>query len=351
MRYGLLYTFLVIIAVIILTLIVTYHGADKIINKISIVGLKGFFAYFFLSLIVLFTTVIGWHLILHSHEIRTSFLHTTTGQLIGYAISLITPSMYIGGEPLKAHYIGSLYNTSKTKVFSTAVFAKFQESASLLLFIYAGTLVMIIEAQEIELPAGVWTVLLVTDIILGVVFILAMRSIIRNSPIFSHIMAWLARKGILTKLMEKIIPGIIKTEDLVSRAFRHNWKAGIIAFIFNFLSIALVVMRPVIFFYFLYQKNIFSLTEIAVMFTLSQILLVFQFTPGCIGIFEGGQIGIFAIIGIDAVDALSYLFIYRFVDLLLVGAGIYMAIHYNVIRFVSAHFEPVNSSDQIQEKK
>ena len=346
MKYGLLYLLLIIIAVIIVVIIFAYVGVDRIINKFWAVGLIGFLSYFFASLFVLLATTIGWWFILHSHNIKASFLHATIGQLIGTAISFITPSMYIGGEPVKAHYIGSLYNTSKTKVFSTAVFAKFQELVSLLIFIYIGTLIMIIKAQQVQLPAGIWTVLLVVDSILGVIVILALRSVIRNSPIFSHLATWIAKRGILTKHIKKIIPKIIKTEELIYQAFKHDWKTGIVAFSFNFFSILIAFIKPIIFFYFLYHYNIFSLTEIAVIFTLSQILLVFQITPGCIGIFEGGQIGIFAIVGIGAVDAASYLLVYRFVDLIIIGTGLYLAIHYNLVRFVSARFETVDSSEK-----
>lgn len=346
MKYGLLYLLLIIIAVSIVVIIFAYVGVDKIINKFWTVGPAGFLSYFFASLLTIFAAIIGWWLILRSHNIKASFLHTTIGQLIGNAISFITPSMYIGGEPVKAHYIGSLYHTSKTKVFSTAVFAKFQELASLLIFIYAGTLIMIIEANQLNLPSGMWTLLLVVDSILGIFVILALRSIIRNSPIFSRIATWVAKRGIFTKRIEKIIPKIIKTEELIYQAFKHDWKTGIIAFIFNFISIVVVFVKPVIFFYFLYQHNVFSLTQIAVIFTLSQILLVFQITPGCIGIFEGGQIGIFAIVGISAVDTASYLLVYRLIDLIMIGSGIYLAIHYNLVKFVSAKFETIDATEE-----
>ncbi|MDI6733758.1 MAG: lysylphosphatidylglycerol synthase transmembrane domain-containing protein [Planctomycetota bacterium] len=348
MRYGLLYTFLILIAVVIVVIIFATVGFNKVVSKFWEVGPVGFLTYLSASIIIVLLPTIGWWLILHSHEIKSSFLHTTIGQLMGNAISYITPSMYIGGEPVKSYYIGTLYNTSKTKVFSTAIFGKFQELVSLLIFIYAGTIVMIIEAQEVQLPKGIWTALLVVDIFLGLIVLLSLRSIIKNSPLLSNIVLWFGRKGIFTRFMENLSPKIIKTENLIYQAFRHNWRAGAIAFIFSFISIAVVFIRPAIFFYFLYQKNIFSLTEIAVIFTLSQVLLVIQITPGCIGTFEGGMIGIFALVGIDAVDAVSYLLVCRFVDLLFTGSGIYLAIHYNLVNFISPRIETVTSTAEIE---
>jgi uncharacterized protein (TIRG00374 family) len=339
MRHGLLYTLLIFIAIVIVVAIFAWVGVDKIIAKFQEIGPLGFILYLTVAMAGLLVTVIGWYLILHSHNIKVKFLHAAIGQLIGNAIGFITPSLYLGGEPVKAHYIGTIYGISKTKVFSTAFFAKFQELTCLLVFIYAGTLVMLLEAKEVQLPGWMWTALLTVDIVLGIIVLLALISITKNSPVFSHIATWIAKKGVLTKKIEKLIPKIINTEELIYQAFRHDWKAGMIAFFFNFLSIIAVVVKPVIFFYFLYHHNIFSLTEIAVIFTFSQILLVFHFTPAAIGVYEGGQIVIFKIIGIGADDALSYLVICRFVDLVLTGGGFYLAIHYNLVKFISPKIE------------
>jgi uncharacterized protein (TIRG00374 family) len=344
MKYGLLYTLLIIIAIIIIVAIFAWVGADKIIAKFQEIGFLGVFLYFAVAIAGLLVTVIGWYLILRSHNIKVKFLHAIIGQLIGNAIGFITPSLYLGGEPVKAHYIGTIYGISKTKVFSTAFFAKFQELTCLLIFIYAGTLVMLLEAKEVQLPGWMWTTLLTVDIILGIIVLLTLISITKNSPVFSHIAAWIAKRGILSKRIEKLIPKIINTEELIYQAFRHDWKTGLIAFLFNFLSIIAVVAKPVIFFYFLYHQNVFSLTEIAMIFTFSQILLVFHVTPACIGVFEGGQMGIFAIIGINnpainTTDAASYLLICRFVDLVLTGGGVYLAIHYNLVKFISPKIE------------
>ncbi|MEW6026513.1 MAG: lysylphosphatidylglycerol synthase transmembrane domain-containing protein [Planctomycetota bacterium] len=341
MRHGILYTLLIVLAIFTVIAIFALVDFHKVVDNFRKIGFAGVSLFLGVSIAGLLVTVIGWNLILRSHNIRINLLHATIGQLIGNAIGFITPSMYLGGEPFKAHYIGTTYSISKTKVFSTAIFSKFQELASLILFIYAGTLVMILEAKELHLARWMWVMLLAVDIFLGVIVLLAMRSIIRNSPIFSHIAAWVAKRGILTKKIEKLIPKMINMEELIYQAFKHDWKTGLIAFAFNFSSIIAAILRPVIFFYFIYHHNIFSLTEIAVIFTLSQILLVFHITPACIGVFEGGQIGIFAIVGIGSADAASYLLVYRFVDVVLTGSGLYLALHYNLVNFISPRIETV----------
>ncbi|MFA5795475.1 MAG: lysylphosphatidylglycerol synthase transmembrane domain-containing protein [Candidatus Brocadiia bacterium] len=341
MKKGILYSILILIAIGVVVLIFALVGLEKVATNLKLIGIEGFLAYFIAALATLFLTVLGWKIILRSHGINASLAHTSIAQLIGYSISAVTPSMYVGGEPLKAIYIGHLYNTSKTKVFATAVFAKFQELASLIALIYTGTIIMLIEAQQLQLPQGIWTALLVVDIILGLVFFLALRSIIKNSPIFPDLIRWLGRKGIFRRKMEDWAPKMERIELLVHQAFRHDWKAGTRAFIHNFLSIVVACFKPVIFFYFLKGQNAFSLGEIALIFTLTQISLVLPLTPGALGIYEGGQIGIFSLVGILPGDTATFLVIVRFTDLLVVGAGLYMAVHFGLIRITKADVDAV----------
>jgi len=51
-------------------------------------------------------------------------------------------------------------------------------------------------------------------------------------------------------------------------------------------------------------------------------------------VLKAGQMGIFAIVVINAVDAASYLIVYRFVDMVLTGGGLYLALHYNLVKFI-----------------
>jgi uncharacterized protein (TIRG00374 family) len=145
--------------------------------------------------------------------------------------------------------------------------------------------------------------------------------------------------------MEELAPKIEKIEAMIHQAFRHNWRAGARAFAANFLSIIFAGIKPVVF-YFLKGENIFSLTEIAAIFTLTQISLVLPLTPGALGIYEVGQIGIFALVGVDPVDAATYLVIVRFVEFLIIGLGVYMAIHFGLVRITSANLETASGQPE-----
>jgi len=342
MKHGILYSALIIIGIGIIVGIFFFVGPAAIFANLQKIGIVGFLAFFGATLVVIALPIIGLQLILHSHNIKTKIWHTAIGQFIGNAIGFITPSLYLGGEPFKALYLGDLYKTSKSKIFSVAMFGKFQELSCLLFFVYVGTLIMIVKAEELSLPSGLWTILLIVDVGLGILVFFAIRSIIKNSPVLSNVALWIARRGIFRKRIEKIVPQIIELEEMIYQAFKHDWKTGLIAYGFSFLSILVAFLKPAVFFIFLSGgSEILPLYELAMIFTLTQILLVFHITPGCIGVFEGGQMGIFKIIGIDDGVAVAYLLIYRFVDLLTTGAGVYLAIHYGLVKFVGKRLEPL----------
>ena len=332
MRNYFIYIGLIVVGLGILGLIFALVGVEEILHNLELVGWRGFLAYLALCLMVIVFTVIGWHIVLRSHGIKPSIRHTGIAQFMAYSISFITPSMYLGGEPLKSYYIGKLCHTSKSKIFSTAIFAKFQELAALLLFIYLGTIAMVLQSEKLSLPPGVWITLLVCDVILGLFFYSVVRSIFGNYQFVTRLVRWIGSKGLWKKRIEKIIPKLARTEELIHQAFKHDWRAALLAFFFNLCSITTAFLKPLVFFWFLTGGDVFTLSQLAVIFTLSQFLQSLQVTPGCIGIFEGGQIGIFALIGVELHQAASFLAVIRLIDFLIVGGGIYLAAHYSLVR-------------------
>lgn len=340
LKKKLLYLILILLAIGVIVFIMASVDLYQVWKNIKAVGYLGFSAYFLACILPLICISIGWWIILRSHGIKPSLPQAGKAQLMAYAISFLTPSMYVGGEPLKSYYIGKICATSKTKVFSTSIYAKFQELTSLLILIYLGTIVMLLNASTINIPWSIWGILLLVEVIFGYCFIATVRSIFRNTRFITRLFTWLSNKGLLKKLLDKIIPKVERTEILIHEAFKHDWKAGLLAFVFNFISVAIAFIKPLIFFYFLYGENRFSLVTLAIIFTLSQLLQSFQITPGCIGLFEGGQIGIFALLGIPSTDAAAYLVIIRFVDFLIIGTGVYLGLHYGLVQIARGKITP-----------
>ncbi|MCD6083757.1 flippase-like domain-containing protein, partial [Candidatus Aerophobetes bacterium] len=87
----------------------------------------------------------------------------------------------------------------------------------------------------------------------------------------------------------------------------------------------LVFLKPAIFFYFL--KVILKFSQLALLFALTHLLLSLQFTPGALGIFELGEIGIFQLVGIGPDRALAFSLMVRIADLTGVAVAAIFALH------------------------
>ncbi|GAH19742.1 unnamed protein product, partial [marine sediment metagenome] len=77
-----------------------------------------------------------------------------------------------------------------------------------------------------------------------------------------------------------------------------------------------------LFFYFL--KTVFKLSELALLFALTHLVLALQFTPGALGIFELGEVGVFKLVGIGPNRALAFSLMVRVTDLLGVAVALFL---------------------------
>lgn len=102
------------------------------------------------------------------------------------------------------------------------------------------------------------------------------------------------------------------------------------AFCLNLLAGFLIFLKPAIFFYFL--KFIFRFSQLALVFALTHLILAFQFTPGALGIFELGTVGIYRLVGIGPDKALAFSLMVRLTDLMGVAGAIFLVIHLGLLK-------------------
>jgi uncharacterized membrane protein YbhN (UPF0104 family) len=61
--------------------------------------------------------------------------------------------------------------------------------------------------------------------------------------------------------------------------------------------------------------------EIGLLAVAAQGLLAFQFTPGSVGTLDGGMLGVFSLLHLQATTCMAFLLFMRFWDTLIVGFG------------------------------
>lgn len=309
-------------------------GFDKIWTNLQKVGGWGLVFYIGVTLISLGLTGLAWWLSLRSYQVRISALHTVIGHLIGFGMNLLIPSLYLGGEPFRAYYIGKIYHIPKNDVFATAIFAKFIELLAFLAFLYLGILVLLFHPKFAQLiPAEVDYTLMAIGLVLGVVFILFFWGIVKNIQLITRFFCLFRKAGILNRWLDKVISEVRQMEEVTSLVFRHNWKIGLVVMLCSLVSVGITFAKPALIFYFLLEPpRILSLAELALIFTVGQILFSFHLTPGGLGFLEGGQMVTFKYINIQPEVAAAYLIIARLIDFLMAGLGGYLMVRFGLTR-------------------
>jgi len=277
-------------------------------------GVWGTAAFTALTAGILFSQTLGWHALMRARGWRIPLRTTAVAMLMGNALAYVTPSMYLGGEPLRIWYIGSRFGLQKRDVAATVLVHKFAEFAGFIvaLLVCTGTMLW-----TFDLPAGIRVGSTAVSAFLLVVFLVLMAGFIGRWPLTSG----------LLRIFGKRAAGLrAKAEDMegqIEATFRDHRGPFALCLVLTGGTAPLVVLRPLLFFVFAGRALPFP--DLALLFVLTQIILAFQFTPGGLGIFEGGLIGAFALIGLGAPEAMAYAVTQRLTDAVIVGAGVALA--------------------------
>ncbi|MBI4835229.1 MAG: flippase-like domain-containing protein [Planctomycetes bacterium] len=356
MKKTLIYLFLFLLGLGIIIAICAVVGFEKIWKNIQAIGWLGTGGFFLAGAVSLALTGVGWWLIMKSYQIKVLPRHATIAHMIAYGMNIFIPSFYIGGEPFRSYYIGRIYCISKTKVFATAIYAKFMELLAFLLFLYIGTVLIVFSPHYgMKIPPAIRDMIIGVDISLGLVFAIFFWGILRNFQMLTRLFTFMRKFASLRKLMDKSIPKVHKMEELFHEVFCHNWRIGFTAFGLASIAVAITFVKPVLIFYCLSNgERMLNWEELALIFTVGQILLSFHITPGGMGLWEGGQIGVFALMGMSSAVAAAFMLIARLSDFLLAGIGGYLIVHFNLVHIPKKELEikPLDVEDiGIKEEK
>jgi len=300
--------------VILVILLFFFVDFKQIFSQIGEVGPAGIGAFALNIFLIFLLDSLSWKIILKSYGYSPPLKDIFSAKLVGFTINYFTPSMYIGGEPLRTYMIAKKNSLSITRVGATVIVNKFLELGAALFFIYLGSIWTLI---EYKLPREVFIAVLVANITFGIGIGIVFVSFLCQKKFFTPLIRLIQRVKFLSKPLDKIAPQISEMEDDVFRAFKEHRKNTLFAFELNLLSGFLAFLKPAIFFCFL--KVILKLPQLALVFALTQLLFAFQFTPGSLGIFEVGEVGIYKLIGIGAHQSLAYTLTVRAIDFSQIG--------------------------------
>ncbi len=300
-------------------------GLQKVIFQLQEVGLAGICVFIINVLLIFIINTISWQVILKSYGHRPPFRDILATKIIGFVISYLTPSMYFGGEPVRAYLISKKHGLPLTEVGASVVVNRFLELGAALFFIYLGSIWTLV---EYELPLLLRVVMLAVNVLMGLGMAALLLSFIYENRLFTDLANLLSRWNPLSKAVEKVKPHISKLEGEVFLIFKKHRREALLAFALNFLAGSLIFLKPAIFFYFL--GIVFRLSQLSLLFALTHLILILQVTPGGLGVFELGEVAIYGLVGIDAQKALAFTLMVRVTDTVVVAIALFLGLHFGL---------------------
>ncbi len=313
------------IGVVLFFLVFYLFNVTEVFSHLIEIGPLGIGVFLVNVFLIMLVGGLSWQIILRAYGHHLPFRDVLIIKIIGFAVSYLTPSMYVGGEPVRVYLMGKKHGVPMTRIGATVVVDKFLELGAVLFYVFLGTIYTLI---YYTLPLQLFILLVAVNVLFLAVATLLLVSFIFKTKPFSTIINLFNRFRFLRKSIKSVTPFILKLEMEVSFAFGKHKKSTLQAFFLNLIIGGFVFIKPALFFYFL--RIVFSLSQLSLIYALTHLLLALQFTPGALGIFEWGEVGIFSLIGIQLEKTLAYTLMVRIADLLIVLIAAIAGLHMGV---------------------
>lgn len=323
---------LVFLGLGIFSAILYFVGIRNTLAQILQLGWLGFSLLTGLVILTLVLWALSWLIILRTYGINAKWGAVWRARLSGFAISYLTPSMYFGGEPVSIYVLAQTEQAPPTKITATVIVAKFLEGISLILFLYIGGFFAL---AALSLPLRQEVTILLSSLILGVAVALGFINFTGRRFWASRLLMFLSRILPAKRFFERAIEKVRETEAYVFEAFKYHRRWTLIAFFVSLLATLCMYLRPLVFFYFS-QRIVFSFSQLSIIFALSVLLgALFWLTPGGIGIFEGGMIGILSLVGIGSGGAVAFALAIKPIEVVAVALGLFYMMGFGLRQTVS----------------
>lgn len=332
LRKGLSYALSAVVGFGLLGGILYYTGWRGVLEQMRDLDWDGMMAV--AATVVLGVTAAGvsWWIILRSYGIRLSFLIVGGSWLSSYAVTYLTPSMYFGGEPIRAILIADRSRAPATRVVATIVVERVIGGLSLIIFVLIGTACALASS---EVPPAQKRVVLAGAAFVALWIGMGLLNFAGNFKWISRATRWLGRpipRG--REWFDRAALKVSETEDEIHHAFANHRRAILLVFVFQMLASFFAFMRPQVFFHFSAGRT-FDFSQLSLLFTLNIFLGMFLWiTPGGVGMSEAALIGIYKLVNVGKEGAVAFSLSYKCVEFAVVAIGVSYMLNRGIGRIV-----------------
>ncbi len=308
----------------ILYLLLRRIGIDEVIHNFEIFPLIGFVLVFVITALSVIVTCEKWRLILRAYGHNIRFSRLLFFKLAGWTVSYLTPSLFVGGEPVRAYMIKKEEKVPWSKALSSIVVDKALEGATGSFVVLLGVVLLFFGRL---LSSGIKIFLLVL-----VVFFLYL---------LLHLFIKGKSRGFVTSVLHILHldrlrmfktwqKSIANFDQNLSVLFKDHKRVFFLGIALSCISCALALLRYKIIVYFLGLD--ISLYQIVIIYALTVLVVVIPFIPGAFGTYESVQAFSFALLGLGAQTGITCIFIMRIMDLILVGLGLVFLSYFGLMK-------------------
>jgi len=266
-----------------------------------------------LNLFTFFPLVWRLQVILKAHDAHIPFWPLMKQTIAGYAVSYITPSVRMGGEPLRVYMMKKESGIDVETGSSCIVLDKFVEVLGSAIYGVVGFgLIVFIPGVPVQLKLILGLAVLAVSIILIFFYYRTIKSKGSLSSMVNFFKLGRTKKG------KRFLDSVLVVEKRMAEFFEKDKKAFFISFLFYCMSGVLFILE---FKFLLLSLGVESgIVELIILITLLGLANIAP-SPGGIGFLEATQSGLFYAIRNDGSIGFAISLIIRCMGLFMVAVG------------------------------
>jgi uncharacterized protein (TIRG00374 family) len=256
---------------------------------------------------------LNWSFIHKKYEKKAPFVSLLTARISGDAISYLTPSAYLGGEPVRALMATQ---ASRGKCFASVIVDKTIEVLTIILMIIAG---VIIAVSRIQLPTHYKLILL--GFVSGAFFFIIFIFVKQRQGFLNWIFNTLKKIKIKPKFIEKNREKIAEIDTDISKFYKSHKKTFLLVFFLYALEFLFLTGEIFVTLLFINAEGATFLTGFLIA-TLGSVVIIMPTVPASLGTYEITYIAVFVLLGLGADVAITLTLIRRIIGLSWSGVGL-----------------------------
>jgi len=315
MKKTILFILSLVIGLALFIGVVAYIGLDEIISAFKSFPWWVIAVTTALSFLQIFVTIYRWKLVLNAQGDKVSFWRLISPKFVGYAISFLTPGLYVGGEPVRAYVLKKETGIRFTRSMASIIVDKVLDFTYPLPFLI-GALIYAIFSYN--MPWSVVGVFILTLFILIGLLGLFYFQTYRSKGFFSVIMRIFQLHRF--KFMRKIVTRMVIFEQLIITFFKDKRQLFAQGLLLSLLGGTIIFAQ---FFIILHALGIdANFLEILVM----MVFMILSFLipiPASLGSFETSQVVVFTALKFTASIGIAFTLVLRVAEIFKVGLGLF----------------------------